>query len=268
MMSSREVIEAANSAGRAALLGYLPLGYPSVEKSIEAAKVLVDNGVDIIELGFPYSDPGMDGPVIQAATTEALARGTHLEDLFAAVENLTDYGACVVSMTYWNPVFWYGVDKFSRDFANAGGSGLITPDLPPDEAGEWIAASDQYGLERIFLSAPSSNEQRLKLIGAASNGWVYAASTMGVTGARSAVDSAARDLVARCREAGCDPVCVGLGVSNGQQAAQIASFADGVIVGSALVRPLLELPWDEALEDIASRARDLSEGVQHRGANR
>ncbi|WRS29789.1 tryptophan synthase subunit alpha [Actinomycetaceae bacterium MB13-C1-2] len=266
-MRSREAIQAANNGGRAALLGYLPLGYPSVDKSIEASKVLVDNGVDIIELGFPYSDPGMDGPVIQAATTEALARGTHIEDLFAATQELTDYGACVVSMTYWNPVFWYGVEKFSRDFANAGGSGLITPDLPPDEAGEWTAASDQYGLERIFLSAPSSNEERLKKIGAASNGWVYAASTMGVTGARSAVDSAARGLVSRCRDAGCDPVCVGLGVSNGQQASQIASFADGVIVGSALVRPLLELPWDEALSDIARRSKDLRSGVQKRGVS-
>ncbi len=261
-MRSREVIKKANQRGDAALLGYLPLGYPSVEKSVEAAKILVEGGVDIIELGFPYSDPGMDGPVIQAATTEALARGTHLEDLFAAVKNLTDFGACVVSMTYWNPVFWYGVEEFARDFAEAGGAGLITPDLPPDEAEEWKRASDEFGLERVFLAAPSSSAQRLELIGQASNGWVYAASTMGVTGARSKVDGAARDLVERCREAGCDPVCVGLGVSNGKQAAQIASFADGVIVGSALVRPLIELPWDQARVEIADRAADLSSGVR------
>lgn len=261
-MRSRDVIRDANSNGNAALLGYLPLGYPSVQQSVDSCKVLVDNGVDIIELGFPYSDPGMDGPVIQAATVEALARGTHLEDLFAAVEGLTNYGACVVAMTYWNPVFWYGVEAFARDFSSAGGSGLITPDLPPDEGAEWIAASDQYDLERVFLAAPSSNNARLELIGESSNGWVYAASTMGVTGARAVVDTAARELVGRCRDAGCDPVCVGLGVSNGTQAAQIAQFADGVIVGSALVRPLLELPYDLALEELAARAADLSQGVK------
>ena len=259
---SREVIQETNARGDAALLGYLPLGFPTVDQSIEAAKVLVDGGVDVIELGFPYSDPGMDGPVIQKATTAALETGTHLEDLFRAVKELTDYGACVVSMTYWNPVHWYGVDRFAKEFAEAGGAGLITPDLPPEEAAEWVAASDRYGLERVFLVAPSSTDERLKRIGEASNGWVYAASTMGVTGQRSKVDDAARGLVAAAREQGCDPVCVGLGVSNGEQAAEIGSYADGVIVGSALVKPLLDLPWDEAREVLAAKARDLAAGVR------
>lgn len=258
---SADVIREANQRGDAALLGYLPLGFPTVDKSIEAAKILVDNGVDIIELGFPYSDPGMDGPVIQQATTAALESGTHIEDLMRAVRELTDYGACVVCMTYWNPVHWYGVDRFAEQFAAAGGSGLITPDLPPDEAGEWTRASDANGLERVFLAAPSSTADRLKLIGEASNGWVYAASTMGVTGQRSAVDDAARELVARSRAQGADPVCVGLGVSNGEQAAQIASFADGVIVGSALVRPMIEEPWEQAKQTLADRAADLAQGV-------
>lgn len=265
-MRSATVIKEANASGAAALLGYLPLGYPSVEKSVEAAKILARSGVDVIELGFPYSDPGMDGPVIQAATAEALKRGTHLEDLFAAVKELTSAGICVVSMTYWNPVYWYGVERFAKAFAESGGSGLITPDLPPDESASWVEYSDEYGLERVFLSAPSSSDERLKLIAKESSGWVYAASTMGVTGTRSAVDSAAKELVARTRNAGADLVCVGLGVSTGEQASQIASFADGVIVGSALVRPLLELPWDEATAELSSRASELSAGVRGRNA--
>ncbi len=258
---SATVIRAANDRGDAALLGYLPLGFPTVDKSIEAAKILIDNGADIIELGFPYSDPGMDGPAIQRATVAALENGTHLEDLFDAVEQLTTYGGCVVSMTYWNPVNWYGVDKFAYEFAEAGGAGLITPDLPPEEAVEWKAASDRYGLERVFLSAPSSSKKRLELIARESNGWVYAASTMGVTGARNVVDSAAHDLVDRCRDAGADLVCVGLGVSNGAQAREIGQYANGVIVGSAFVRSMLDCGWEQAKQKLAAVTSDLKFGV-------
>ena len=153
-------------------------GFPSVEDSIRAGKVLADCGVDVIELGFPYSDPGMDGPTIQRATVAALERGTHLEDLFHAVDELTSYGISTCSMTYWNPVEWWGVERFAKDFAAVGGSGLITPDLPPEEGAQWEAASDKYDLERIYLSAPSSPEHRLKLIAEHSRGWVYAASSM------------------------------------------------------------------------------------------
>lgn len=261
-MRSREVIQAANARGDAALLGFLPLGFPSVDRSIDAAKILVDNGFDVIELGFPYSDPGMDGPVIQQASKAALEHGTHLEDLFYAVEKLTDYGTSVVSMTYWNPVFWYGTQKFSRDFAAAGGAGVITPDLPPEEAGDWIRASDEYGLERIFLSAPTSPQYRLELISEASNGWVYAASTMGVTGTRATLDAGAKGLVERTYEAGAKVVCVGIGVSTGQQAHEVGTFANGVIVGSALVKPLVQLPWGEAQIELAKRAQALAAGVR------
>lgn len=247
--------------GDAALIGYLPLGFPSVDQSIEAAQVLLDNGVDAIELGFPYSDPGMDGPVIQRATTAALAKGTHLEDLLRAVETLSASGAPILSMTYWNPILWYGVDAFARDFAAAGGAGLITPDLPPEEAAGWIAASDQYDLERVFLAAPSSTPERLKKITDASRGWVYAASTMGVTGQRAALDSRTEKLVADCRAAGAETVCVGLGVSNGEQARTIGHYADGVIVGSALIKPLLEEDYDDALESLKTLAVDLHHGV-------
>lgn len=258
---SAEAIRTANRNGDSALIGYLPLGFPSVKQSVEAAKIIFDNGVDVIELGFPYSDPGMDGPVIQSATVQALDKGTHLEDLLEAVAELSDYGVPTTSMTYWNPVHWYGVREFAKDFAQAGGAGLITPDLPPEEAGAWVEASDEFGLERIFLTAPSSSEERLSLIANASNGWVYAASTMGVTGDRAVVDSAARTLVERTRQAGADLVCVGIGVKNGEQAREIGGYANGVIVGSAFVRHEMDSSWADGKRGLAELARNLKQGV-------
>lgn len=249
-------IEAAKARSEAALIGYLPVGFPSVEDSIQAGKVLADEGFDMIELGFPYSDPGMDGPVIQCATEQALERGVHLTDLLHATEELSNYGITVSSMTYWNPIMWYGIDQFARDFAQAGGAGLITPDLPPEEGAQWEAAAADHDLDCIYLVAPSSPEHRLKLIVEHHRGWVYAASTMGVTGTRTSVDDAARELVARTREAGAERVCVGLGVSTGEQAREIASYADGVIVGSALVRTLFDEPTNfDALRALANDLR-------------
>lgn len=263
MKRSADAIRREVQRGNAALIGYLPLGYPTVERSVEAAKVLVANGVDVIELGFPYSDPGMDGPVIERAVVQALDNGTHLEDLFAAVSQITSTGAPVLSMTYWNPVHWYGVDRFAKAFAQARGAGLITPDLPPEESADWIRASSELDLERVYLAAPSSSAARLEIISAATNAWVYAASTMGVTGQRTSVDSAARDLVSRCRLAGAPLVCVGLGVSTREQAREIAGYADGVIVGSAFVKLLANDDWDEALRDLGSLARELKEGTEN-----
>ena len=149
------------SEGRAALIGYLPLGFPDLAGSIAAATAMVEAGVDIIELGVPYSDPVMDGPIIQRAVEHALAGGVRVHDVFAAVEQIARTGAPVLVMTYWNPVMHYGVDAFARDLAAAGGAGLITPDLIPDEAAEWIAASDKHGLDRVFIVAPSSTPDRL-----------------------------------------------------------------------------------------------------------
>ena len=255
---SAVAIDAALERGDAALIAYLPVGFPSVEDSVRAGKVLADAGVDVIELGFPYSDPGMDGPTIQRATVAALERGTHLEDLFHAVDELTSYGISTTSMTYWNPVEWWGVERFAKDFAAVGGSGLITPDLPPEEGAQWEEASDKYDLERIYLTAPSSPEHRLKLIAEHSRGWVYAASSMGVTGARAAVGA---HVVERTRAAGAERVCVGLGVSNGAQARQIGAYADGVIVGSALVKTLFEDDVDRGLRALSELARELKAGV-------
>ncbi|RXR23819.1 tryptophan synthase subunit alpha [Oerskovia turbata] len=249
--------------GRAALIGYLPVGYPSVEGTVQAATALVESGVDIIELGLPYTDPVMDGPVIQRAVEHALAGGTRVRDVFTAVEAVAALGVPVLVMTYWNPVLRYGVEAFARDLAAAGGAGLITADLVPDEAGEWIAAADAHGLDKVFLVAPSSTPERLRLTAAASRGFVYAASTMGVTGVRAEVGSRAEELVAATRAAGGEHVCVGLGVSTAAQAAQVGRYADGVIVGSAFVRPLLgDEPWEERLENLRTVTRDLAEGVR------
>ncbi|MGA8045726.1 MAG: tryptophan synthase subunit alpha [Dermatophilaceae bacterium] len=237
-MSVREVLQRCAEQGRPALIAYLPVGYPTVEGSIAAMRAVVESGADIVEVGVPYSDPVMDGPLIQEAAETALARGVRVDDAFAAVAAVRAAGGTPVVMSYYNIVLHRGVDRFAADLAAAGGAGLITPDLIPDEAGDWIEASDAYGLDRIFLVAPSSTPERLARVTAACRGFVYAASTMGVTGVRSEVGGGAADLVEHVRAVSDLPVCVGLGVSTGDQAAAVGAFADGVIVGSALVRAL------------------------------
>lgn len=201
---------------------------------------MIDAGCDLVEVGVPYSDPVMDGPTIQAAAETALQAGTRLVDVIGLVEQVSAAGGSAVVMSYWNPVLRYGVDAFARDLAAAGGLGLITPDLVPDEADQWIAASDEHELDRIFLLAPSSTEERIISTAAASRGFVYAASTMGVTGARNTVSSAAPELVRRIRAHSTVPVGVGLGVRSGAQAAEVGAFADAVIVGSAIVSAAAE----------------------------
>ncbi|WP_155770567.1 tryptophan synthase subunit alpha [Mycobacterium asiaticum] len=251
------LFEACAGDNRAALIGYLPTGFPDVSTSVRAMTALVESGCDIVEVGVPYSDPGMDGPTIQRATEQALSGGVRVRDTLAAVEAISKAGGRAVVMTYWNPVLRYGVEAFARDLAAAGGQGLITPDLIPDEAQQWLAASEERGLDRIFLVAPSSTPERLAATVEASRGFVYAASTMGVTGARDAVSHAAPELVGRVKAVSDIPVGVGLGVRSGQQAAQIGNYADGVIVGSALVSALGEgLPALQALtEELAAGVR-------------
>ena len=269
--SSASAFAAAKAEGRGALVGYLPVGYPSVPGSLAALKALCGEGgdgpgVDLVEIGLPYSDPMMDGPVIQQAGTRALQRGVRTADVFAAVEAVRSTGTPAVVMTYWNLVDRYGVDAFARDLANAGGSGLITPDLIPDEAGEWLSASDLHGLDRVFLVSPSSSDARIASTAAACRGWMYATSVMGVTGTRTASSSAAPGLVARIRSLAPETlVAVGLGVSTGDQAAEVTGFADGVIVGSAFVKTLLAAEAAGTPDDLTGlRAilADLAEGVR------
>lgn len=256
-------LDALADEGRPALVGYLPVGFPTLAGSVDAVRAMVDAGVDVVELGMPYSDPVMDGPVIQRAADVALAGGTRVRDTITAVDQLADLGVPVLVMTYWNLVLRYGVEAYARDLAAAGGAGLITPDLVPDEGADWLAASDAHGLDRVFLVAPSSTPERLASTAAASRGFVYAASTMGVTGERATVGDRAEQLVADTRAAGAARVCVGLGVSRREQAAQVGRYADGVIVGSALVRAMLEA--DDAVAGrraLAGVAADLAAGVR------
>ncbi|GAA1734720.1 tryptophan synthase subunit alpha [Isoptericola hypogeus] len=259
-------LAALRAEGRAALVGYLPVGFPDVERSVEAVLAMVDAGVDVVEIGVPYTDPVMDGPVVQAAAEAALAGGARVRDVLRVVEAVAEHsGGRVPSlvMTYWNPVLRHGVDAFARDLATAGAAGLITPDLIPDEGADWLAASDAHGLDRVFLVAPSSTTERLRLTARASRGFVYAASTMGVTGVRAQVGEGAERLVADTRAAGAEHVCVGLGVSTGDQAAQVGRYADGVIVGSALVRTLLaDAPWAARLDALQTLTADLADGVR------
>jgi tryptophan synthase alpha chain len=258
-----DALAKAKADNRAALIGYLPVGYPSVDVSIEAMRALVAGGCDIVEVGIPYSDPVMDGPTIQRATEQAVRDGVGMLDALRAVAAVAEAGAAAVTMGYWNQVDRFGVRRFATELAAAGGSGAITPDLIPDEAGEWLEATDATGLDRIFLVAPSSTDARIVSTAAASRGFVYATAVMGVTGARTSVNDMAPTLVARMRSlAPHMPVCVGLGVSNGDQAAEIAAFADGVIVGSALVRCLLDSPDAGGVAAVQRLAEDLAAGVR------
>jgi tryptophan synthase alpha chain len=255
---------AARAEGRAALVGYLPAGFPDVPGSVEAMRVMVDGGCDIIEIGLPYSDPVMDGPTIQAAAQQALEAGTRTADVIRTVEAVAATGVPTLVMTYWNPVERYGVERFARDLADVGGAGLITPDLVPDEADVWMGAADEHGLDKVFLVAPSSTDERLAMTTACCRGFVYAAAVMGVTGARESSSDLAGPLVARVRKTADLPVGVGIGVSTGDQAAEVAGFADAVIVGSAFVRRLLDANGDRAagLASLGELTRELANGVR------
>ncbi|WP_017974214.1 tryptophan synthase subunit alpha [Actinopolyspora halophila] len=239
-MSLEDVFRTCAEQRRAALIGYLPAGFPTMPESVELLEAMVRGdgatpGCDIVEVGLPYSDPVMDGPTIQAASGQALRNGFRVRRLFDAVSAVAAAGAAPVVMSYWNPIHRYGPDAFAEDLRAAGGFGLITPDLIPEEAGEWSAASNRHGLDRIFLVAPSSSERRLALTAEAGSGFLYAASVMGVTGARDSVSGSARELVRRTREHTSLPIGVGLGVRNAEHAAEVGEFADGVIVGSAFI---------------------------------
>lgn len=251
-------IDAARAEGRGAFVGYLPIGYPDLETSIEAAVALAEAGADILELGPPYSDPVMDGTVIQEATQAALANGFRLRDTFTAVRAIAArVDVPILVMTYWNPVMQYGVDRYADDLLAAGGAGLITPDITPDAAADWIAASKRTGLDRVFLAAPTSTDERLQMIAESSTGFVYTVSTMGITGERAELDAAARSLVGRLRAHGVEQACVGIGISTPDQVHGVIEYADGAIVGTALVRALR----DGGVSGLSAIARSLVAGT-------
>jgi tryptophan synthase alpha chain len=268
-MSATQAFAATRAEGRAALVGYLPAGFPDVDGAIEALTTMVDAGCDVIEIGLPYSDPVMDGPTIQAAAQQALNGGVRTADVLRTVEAVAATGTPTLVMTYWNPIERWGVDRFARDLAAAGGAGLITPDLTPDSGPEWIAAADLHGLDKVFLVAPSSTDERIAMTTAACRGFVYATAVMGVTGTRTSTSELAGPLVDRTKAAIAAqhsdlPVGVGLGVSDGDQAADVAAYADAVIVGSAFVRTLLDAAGDRAkgLDALRALTEDLARGVR------
>lgn len=248
---------------RAALIGYLPAGFPTQEMSIKIIKEMINGGVDAVEIGFPYSDPVMDGPIIQEAAETARAAGITMKKTLEVVREIAKTGAPTLMMTYWNPIDRYGVKRYAEDFHAAGMEGVITPDLTIEEASEWILLTDRLDMHPIFVVAPSTGDERLKAVAEKCSGFIYAASSMGVTGARTSVSSAAKTLVDRLRRITDTPICVGLGVSSGDQAAEVAKYADGVIVGSAFVKGVLANPNDP-LPAVRAIAEDLARGVRAR----
>lgn len=259
-----DTLARAKAEDRAALVAYLPAGFPTVDGGIEAVKAVFDGGADIVEVGLPHSDPVLDGPVIQTADDIALKGGVKIADVLRTVrEAHAASGKPVLVMTYWNPIDRYGVERFTAELAEAGGAGCILPDLPVQESALWREHADKHGLGTVFVVAPSSRDERLAEITAAGSGFVYAASLMGVTGTRESVGASAEDLVARTRATTELPVCVGLGVSNAVQAKEVAAFADGVIVGSAFVKRMLDAPDHAAgLTAVRELAAELAEGVR------
>lgn len=260
-----DTLAAAKAEGRSALIAYLPAGFPTVDGGIEAIKAAFDGGADIVEVGLPHSDPVLDGPVIQTADDIALRGGVKIADVMRTVREAHEAtGKPVLVMTYWNPIDRYGVERFTAELAQAGGAGCILPDLPVQESALWREHAEKHSLATVFVVAPSSRDARLAEITAAGSGFVYAASLMGVTGTRESVGAQAQDLVERTRAAGGGlPVCVGLGVSDAQQAAEVAGFADGVIVGSAFVKRMLDAPDDKAgVEGVRELAAELAKGVR------
>jgi tryptophan synthase alpha chain len=252
-------IDAAATERAGALIGYLPVGFPDLQTSIDAAIALAQNGVDVLELGVPYSDPVMDGAVIQAATMTALAGGFRLRDVFTAVSAIrAAVDVPVLVMTYWNPVTQYGVERFASDLAAAGGAGLITPDITPDAAAEWLDVSERLGLDRVFLAAPTSSDERLSLVTEHSKGFVYTVSTMGITGARQDLDAAAKTLVGRLRATGAEHACVGIGISTAEQVRSVLEYADGAIVGSVFVKALA----DGGVPAVTEVVRSLAAGTK------
>jgi len=258
-----EAFGQARSESRAALIGYLPAGFPTRDEAIELIAAMVDGGVDIVEVGLPYSDPLMDGPDIQAAVEIALHGGTTTDVVLDTVTEVAKTGAATVVMSYWNPIERYGVERFASEMHKAGGVGVITPDLTPEEAGAWHAATEAHGLDRVFLVAPSSTDARMHKVVAETSGFLYAASLMGVTGARPQVSDAAPELVRRARTLTDLPIAVGLGVSTGEQARGVAAYADGVIVGSAFVRRILQAAnHADACVAVRELAQELAAGVR------
>lgn len=257
-MTVEETLRSRAKQGLGSLIGYFPAGYPDVDRSVSALVAMAKNGCNVLEVGVPYSDPVMDGPVIQRATETALSAGFKLRMLFDVIRRVREQTEVpILVMSYWNPIIRFGLEGFAEGIKDAGGQGLITPDLIPDEADDWIKVSERLGLERVFLAAPSSSIERVERVVRNSKGFVYAVSTMGITGERAKLDELARGVVSRVRAAGSIPTCVGVGVSSADQVREVNTYADGAIVGTAFIKAFEE----GGLDGLVAKVRDLSQGL-------
>ena len=258
MISVESLLRERKSKGLGNLIGYFPAGYPTVEDSVSALIAMAQDGCSVLEIGIPYSDPVMDGPVIQKATEQALSNGFKLKNLFEILRSIRSQSTVpMLVMSYWNPIVSYGLERFAHDLKEAGAQGIITPDLIPDEATEWIEISQNLGLERVFLAAPSSSEERVNLAAESSRGFVYAVSTMGITGERAQLDALARSVVDKIRMFSNRPACVGVGVSTIEQVREVNSYADGAIVGTAFIKAYEQ----GGLEGLRAKVTELARGL-------
>ncbi|MFF3358828.1 tryptophan synthase subunit alpha [Streptomyces sp. NPDC002917] len=254
----------ARAEGRAALAAYWPVGYPTFDQSMNALHA-ISASADILELGVPFSDPMLDGPVIQRATAQALANGFRMRHLFAAIRELAASStAALLVMTYWQPVARFGPERFAAELACAGAAGVILPDLPLEETGPWLAAARSRALHTVLVAAPASTDARLASVCAAASGMVYAPAMAGVTGTQGPLASGLPAFIERLRAVTALPVGVGFGVSTADQAAIVSTFADAVIVGSALIRQLNTSPGPAGIVAAAALARELADGVRYR----
>lgn len=256
---SKAVFDNAKRDSRGVLIGYITAGFPNLNRCAEILKSLSESGVDLIEIGIPYSDPVMDGPVIQQASEISLSGGFRTEEIFELISKIP---IPTYVMSYWNPIERYGVAEFLKNLKAAGGVGVITPDLTIEESEEWVFLTDKEEIDRTYVVAPSSSDLRLDQVSRACSGFVYAASLMGVTGAREVLSGEARNLVTRLRHHTNSPIAVGLGVSNAHQAREICEYADGVIVGSAFIKAAMSAPDSSVAAAVGKLATELASGVR------
>ncbi len=222
--------------GQAALIPFIVAGDPDLQTTEALVIKMAESGAHIVELGVPYSDPLADGPTIQAASQRALQKGVNLEDIFGLAKKLKEITPPLVLLTYFNPIFRYGLKAFAENCQRSGIEGVIIPDLPPEEARPWIEEARRLGVDTIFLAAPTSPPERIRLVSKLSRGFIYYVSVTGVTGARGKLPEELKSAVRRIKEESKKPVAVGFGISTLDQAKEVSRFADGVIVGSAVVK--------------------------------
>ncbi len=244
--------------GEAALVPYLTAGYPSLEATRLLVPLLATQGADLIELGIPFSDPVADGTTIQRASQSALQSGTSLQDCLDVVrEARARSDVPLLFMSYYNPIHSHGLERFAGECAQAGIDGLIVPDLPPEEAGDLLAACGRVDIDLIFLVAPTSTDERLKLIAGAARGFIYCVSLTGVTGARAQVGEDLEGLVARLRVYTDLPIVVGFGISTPEHVARVSRVADGAVVGSALINRIEALEPQDMADGVAAYISEL-----------